>query len=410
MDHQTSAIITLLRSALTGERLALPDSFDWEQAVNTLCYHTLAGLGLQGALRCGIARTHPGAGRLMALFCKDVEQSRRQTRQLQALFALFEQHGISYLPVKGAILKTLYPQPELRPMGDADILIQQEQYGKIQALLPSLGFQPVEESDHEYIWKNAGLTLELHKRLVPSYNRDYYAYYGDGWSLARPSGTSSAYSLGPEDHFIFLLVHFAKDYRDGRPSVKNICDLQVFRTAYPNMDEAYLRSELKKLRLHVFYDHILALLACWFAGAPAAPAVELLTETTFRKSPFSQEDAAMAAAVLKNAKGSTSLSGGKRKWILDRVFPPAGVLGRRYPILRRMPVLLPIFWAIRWIHAAVQRSGNIQAGLELSKGLLQADPGQVLAYERQMNLVGLSFNREEQAGGEGRRHPSSKSI
>ena len=75
-----------------------------------------------------------------------------------------------------------------------------------------------------------------------------------------------------------------------------------------------------------------------------------------------------------------------------------------------MPVLLPIFWAVRWIHAAVQRSGNIQAGLELSKELLQADPGQVLAYERQMNLVGLSFNREEQAGGEGRRHPSSKSI
>ena len=39
-------------------------------------------------------------------------------------FTIAEENGIDYLPLKGYNLKKLYPKPELRTMGDADVLIR----------------------------------------------------------------------------------------------------------------------------------------------------------------------------------------------------------------------------------------------------------------------------------------------
>lgn len=38
----------------------------------------------------------------------------------------FDAGGIDYMPLKGSILKDLYPRHEMRMMGDADILIRME--------------------------------------------------------------------------------------------------------------------------------------------------------------------------------------------------------------------------------------------------------------------------------------------
>ena len=111
----------------------------------------------------------------------------KQENVTKELCDLFEANGIDYLPLKGCILRSLYPSPELRSMGDIDILIKIEQYKQIRSLLTVHGFRKGYESDHEYAWDKNDVHIELHKRLIPSYNKDYYAYYGDGWQLAKPT-------------------------------------------------------------------------------------------------------------------------------------------------------------------------------------------------------------------------------
>lgn len=78
-------------------------------------------------------------------------------------------------------------------MGDANILIRVEQYDKMVPIMESVGFTAVLESDHEPIWKFVAFYLELHKCLIPTYNKDYYAYFGNGWKLTkvRQSGHNS---------------------------------------------------------------------------------------------------------------------------------------------------------------------------------------------------------------------------
>lgn len=395
MDSQLLGIITLLRSALKDEALALPQDFDWGNAANILYEHHLAGMAIRGAARCGVPRSHPAIRQLTALFCKDVAASRLQMRQLATVYSIFQEHGIDYMPVKGAVLKPMYPQSELRVMGDADILIRQEQYPLIRELLLSLGLQEDVESDHEHIWHSGDFKLELHKRLIPSYNKDYYAYYGDGWRLARQDGQSSACYLTPEDHFIYLLVHFAKHYRDGSISAKNICDFWVCRKACPDMDEAYICGELQKLKLLDFYRNILDLLNTWFDGAAPTKAVDILTQTAFQGGIYTLEESQLTVSVIKLTKETSSLSGSKFKLLWRKLFPSASALSQRFPVLKKYPVLLPVAWAVRWFDALFLRHSRLKRGLTKSQEIMNMDTDRVANYENQLRAVGLGFNFPE---------------
>lgn len=395
MDSQLLGIVTLLRSALKDEALTLPENFDWDNAANILYEHHLVAMAVRGAARCGVSRAEPVIQQLTALFCKEVAKSRLQMQQLDTIYSLFQEHGIAYMPVKGAVLKPLYPQSEMRIMGDADILIQQEQYPAIQDILLSLGMQKNIESDHEYVWYGGAFKLELHKRLIPSYNKDYYAYYGDGWQLAQQDGQSCAYHLSPEDHFIYLLVHFAKHYRDASISAKNICDFWVYRKAYPNMDEAYLTTQLQKLKLLDFYQNVLDLLDTWFDGAAPTAAVEILTQTAFQGGICTQEEAFQTVSVIKHTKEKTSLLSSKYKILWKRLFPPVSALANRYPILLKTPGLLPVIWIVRAFEILFLHPERRKHGMDASRMLMHMDADHITDYEDRLRAVGLAFNFPE---------------
>lgn len=387
MNSQLLGITTLLRSALKDETHALPADFDLSSALPLITEHHLTGLVIRGAARCGVSRSDPSIRQLTALFCKNLTASRLQMQQLDIIFSLFQEHGIEYMPVKGASLKKLYPQSELRVMGDADVLIRQEQYPAIQELLSSLGLQEEAENDHEHVWHGGELKLELHKRLIPSHDKDYFAYYGDGWQFAKRVGQSSEFCLSPEDHFIFLLVHFAKHYRNASINAKNVCDFWVCRAAYPEMDEAYISAELKKLKLFDFYRNMLNLLSVWFEGAQSTAITDLITDTVFQGGLYSQ----LTVPILKAAKAKKSISGSRVRMLRRKLFPSAHDLASHYPVLKKCPVLLPVFWVAQWFELLFFRHDRIKRGFDLMK--LNED--RLSDYEKQLRDVGLGFNFSE---------------
>ena len=113
-----------------------------------------------------------------------VYASVNQVYELERLKAEFDSCGIDYCVLKGAYIRGFYPKPEMRSMSDIDVLIRENQYKKIKPVMKRLGYNFCYESDHEITWKLPnGLLIELHKCLVPTYNKDFIDYYGDGWKI-----------------------------------------------------------------------------------------------------------------------------------------------------------------------------------------------------------------------------------
>lgn len=341
-----SGMIMLLKAAVLQQSLPLPEGFALSAALPCIRRHQLVTLAYEGATICGISPMEPPMRELFQSYCKILQLSERQMQELRRLYAAFEENQIDYMPLKGCNMKLLYPRPELRTMGDADILIRTEQYGKIVPLLEALGFTAKQETDHELVWESQKLYLELHKHLVPSYNRDLYPYFGDGWNRARKA-EGCCHTMTAEDEFIYLFTHFAKHFRDGGIGCRHVADLWVFLHTHPDLDQAYVLGELKKLQLSKFYGHVRSLLSVWFEDGQSDEKTERMNEFIFSSGSFGQMESRALAITLRDAGHSPLGFSGRLLYLCRTAFPGVSVLREKYTVLKRWPWMLPFVWLIR---------------------------------------------------------------
>ncbi len=346
MTNTQQGIVTLLKSAITGQCLPLPEGFDLEAAYQPLKKHHMAPLLYEGAVTCGLSRDLPVMKQLFQSYCRSLLISEGQLAQLRRIFDAFDKKGIDYLPLKGCCMKPRYPKPELRSMGDGDILIRLEQRGEIDSVLEELGFQFMEETDHELVWQSKKLYLELHKHLIPSYNKDYHPYFGTGWQLARHKA-HGLHTMEPEDELLFLFTHFAKHFRDGGIGCRYVVDLWVFFRSFPELDEKKVEEELEKLQLLEFYSNIRDLIACWFADAPGSEKLDVITDFIFASGSWGQSESRVVSRAVRDGKHAPLGFSGRLLYLWQTAFPPVDVLRGKYTVLKKAPWLLPLVWLVR---------------------------------------------------------------
>lgn len=388
MNTLQQGITTLLRCAITGERLPLPEGFELEAALEDIRRHSMVTLVYEGALNCGIDAKSPVMQELFQKYLRAYMKSEGQVKLIGKIFSAFDEQGIDYMPLKGSKMKALYPKPELRIMGDADILIRMEQYERIIPIMESLGFTAGVESDHELIWKSKALFLELHKRLIPSYNEDFYAYFGDGWQLAKQKN-GTRYSMTPEDEMVYLFTHFAKHYRDGGIGCRHVVDLWVFLRSRPDMDEAAVKAELEKMQLLVFYENIRNLMSVWFEGARSDEKMDFITDFIFTSGDWGRAETRFASQMVKKSKHSALSFNGKLMYTWGVLFPSVKSMEQKYTVLKKAPWLLPAVWVYRPVYKLLFER---EAFGRQKKKIGMADQKQVDTRRQVLNYVGLDYN------------------
>lgn len=390
MDGQQIGVIALVKSALTGEKAEVPENFDWDNALNTAKKHQIIPMLYYGVQYSGIT---PPAEILqfseLATY-KNIAVSQNQLYALEQIYKAFDENEIDYMPLKGSVLKFVYPKPEMRPMGDADILIRQEQYEKIRPVMTGLGFSEILESDHELIWDKKGvLHVELHKRLIPSYNKDYYEYYGDGWRFAEHK-ENCRYDMRNEDNYIYLFTHYAKHYRDGGIGIRHMTDLYVF-AVHTELNYKYIEEELKKLQLFEFYKNTRHTLDAWFGGETPDNMSDFITAKIFGSGSYGTYNAHLLSAAVKVSGSGSSETQITKSLLKKRLFPSYKEMLSRYKCLEKHPYFLPIMWIVRFLQMPFHR-GSIKRNVEETK---ITAPDMVIAYRDELEAVGLKYNFKE---------------
>lgn len=393
MTEFQAMVIAILNSAITGTPIKISDNIDWEGLLKYGRKSQIIPLLYYGLKNLEVEIPQEVQFQMEMIVFKNVSIDCKQRYWISKIAEEFEKNGIDHMLLKGTLLKNIYPKPEMRPMGDADILIRIEQYEKIVPIMENLGFANVKISDHDFSWSiPQGLYLELHKRLIPSYNKDYYAYYGDGWQLAKKSETSDySYYMSDDDMFIYLFTHFAKHYRDGGIGIRHILDLWVYKRSV-TLDESYIKSELKKLQLNVFYKNIIKTLDSWFSDGKIDEATLEITETIFSSGCFGSAEASTISLALRASADGKSVKKHKFHKIMRQIFPGYAGMSFKYPILQKCPVLLPILWVARWFEILLFKSDKAK---QFYKGTVSTTDQKVSAYEQKLKAVGLSFAFEE---------------
>lgn len=386
--------LSLVKASFTEETPCVSDEFAYKTAYSLAESQQMVPILYYGALKDPRFATEPTSQYFFERTCVHIGHNEDQLETVRVITDAFDAAGIDYMPLKGTLLKGLYPSPEMRVMGDSDILIRVEDEPRIREIMLSLGCRFDNESDHEFNWSTAtGLHIELHKRLIPSYNEDYYAYYGDGWRLAHPAKEGSTrYEMNPEDLFIYLFTHFAKHYRDQGAGMKYVIDFYVFKNCYPSLDLHYVSRELEKLQLYEFYSNIMRLIAVWFEGEAPDEITDYLTEKIFGDGVFGRAELNIVSEGLKLSKSSGSSGSAKSarsKKIFQLVFPSYKNMCLQYPILKKWAILLPILWIIRAFDVVFNRRYLFRHHKERMENMSAES---ISNYQRELNYVGLDYN------------------
>ncbi len=379
MESVQKNILRLIQAALSGTAQTLDPDFSLEPNMALIQSHQIEGMVYAGAVLCGIPKDTPCMQALFSRYCRQMMLSQRQTGLLERLFRKFEAQGIDYLPLKGTILKALYPEPGMRPMGDADVLIRMEQYETISQVMEELGFTLSHEWNHEIVWLHKDLYMELHSRLVNKWPPNYF---GSGWQRAVPE-QGHRYSFSPEDTYIFLFAHYGKHYRAGGIGLRQLTDLWVWLQTYPELDLEYIGSEMRSINLGVFFENTQALLQNWFAGGPETDFTAHMTAFIFSSGSWGHKASRLAAQNMDmlQAKKQSRLS-----LFLRGIFPGLASMQTRYPVLKKCAVLLPVFWFIRIADALLFRQKKIKNHLDRSGGSAMR---KAASYEDALRYVGL---------------------
>ncbi len=310
--------------------------------------------------------------------------------QLHALLAAFEAAGIRAVALKGIVLKALYPQPDLRTMSDADLLVAEDDFGAACAVMAGEGFAAVEDEPGVRVFQGAdGLRVELHQRLFDKAaygflsRLDEKAMFPLDKAERAPVYGGEAWTFPPVEHALFMLCHMAKHMITTGFGLRQTADFVLFAEANDaEMDWAAFWATARTLGLDAFASAVLGVgekymsleaarfdktgrheglplgtpssaRGRWAEGAIDDPdAANALLNDLLDAGVFGSrtEERRRSAAVVYRAVDAKDGDAGR---VRRALFPSATSLKAPYLYARKHPALLPVAWVHRFINYAV---------------------------------------------------------
>ena len=165
-----------------------------------------------------------------------------------------EKAGIWYMPLKGAVLKDMYPQIGMREMADNDILFDATKSQSVKEIMGTLGFttEHFGGSNHDVYQKPPVCNFEMHNALFSrSRGEKLFAYYADVRNrLIKDADSGFGRHFSNEDFYIYITAHEYKHFSHGGTGLRNLVDRYVFLNhCSDDLDTSYIETELSKIEL-----------------------------------------------------------------------------------------------------------------------------------------------------------------
>ena len=142
---------------------------------------------------------------------------------------ILEQAQIVHIPLKGAVLRGLYPQSWMRTSCDVDILVKPEDLDRaVEALVQNLGYVAGPRGNHDITLRcPSGAHIELHFDLVEEGRANSAAQVlGRVWQQVRPrKGQVYCQQMWDGLFYFYHIAHMAKHFEVGGCGIRPFLDL-----------------------------------------------------------------------------------------------------------------------------------------------------------------------------------------
>ena len=342
MEKQNNSInnlIKIIQNVFLGEKNELTD-LDIDKICKLARFHSIEYIVYQGLKDLGInvdeefekiAKTNAYKTIVQELELKIIEKE-------------FSKEEICFLPLKGAVLKNLYPKPEYRNMSDIDILVKEDDSKKAGDVLKKIGYTADTQNwVHNTYNKKPFMHVEIHRALFSETinNADYYDDLWDSPRVYHDDNDKYHYYLKDEDFYIYMVFHAYKHFLTGGTGLRTIIDEYIYLNDKKALDFTYINQELEIIGLLTFNNILKDCVDYIFYRVEKSNKNDVIDFIDF------VIDSGVYGTSLNSVTSGVIENGTKNKFIFRRLFPTFKDMKLRYPILGKAAILLPWFYFTR---------------------------------------------------------------
>jgi len=354
IQPERSYLIHLLSSSIGNmQPQNPPENLDWGKLYKLAGHHSVSNMACYGIDRLDGGRKPPQEVMMNFQIDRKKAMAKEATQHItvERILKTFEENRIACMPLKGYLIKYLYPKPDMRLMADVDILFKDEQTEQVEKLMLGLGFILEHKGGkHDNYFKKPLIKIEMHRMLMQE-GSSYSDYFNKVWDRASlKDGCKYTYQLSYEDFFVYIMMHLTKHYTNGGTGIRSIMDLWVYKTRYGNeMDWDYIQAELEKIKLREFAKNILRLGEVWFGNAQSNAFYDELADFIFSSGVYGTNKNATVSAMNTYANENRPVWPAKYRYCLKLFLPGLEHMKIQYPFLGTLPFLLPVCWVFRGV-------------------------------------------------------------
>jgi len=255
----------------------------------------------------------------------------------------FEDEKISFMPLKGSVIREHYREGWLRTSSDIDILVKNDDVDRaISFLTDKCGFTYHHKDVYDHsLFSPEGVHLELHFNLIGDYVSDEsFKVAKRVWETAElTEGYNYWYRMSDEMFYYFHITHMAKHFVTGGCGIKPFIDMLILEKM--GMGNAEKREALLvEGKLIKFEQNAKKLYKVWFWGDEHTETTRQMQEYVLFGGVYGNKEAKIKINLNKR--------GGKIKYIFSRIFMPYSLMKWKYPILEKHKYLFPLYSVRRW--------------------------------------------------------------
>lgn len=312
-----------------------------------------------------------------SVYFQRVASNIRVTHEHQELHQLLSANDIPYVVMKGAASAMYYPEPLLRAMGDVDFLVSKADLERAGKLLEGAGFISVENNEHEChiayhreqggvrsIWEMHWSPSGIPENALGELTREYLS---DIIEKAVPCTIQDCECLVPSPfhHGLIMLLHTSNHLINTGIGLRHLCDWAVFADKFSDEEFCKLFEEkLKTIGMWKFAQILTQLSIRYlgmsekeWCGISDEAYLEMLMCDIFKGGNFGVKDSNrinQAKLITNSHKASVD----ETNLFLQLIRTMNEKAKIAMPIIKRVPVLLPI----GWIYAGARHLLRIQKG------------------------------------------------
>lgn len=354
---------------------------DWERIYRVADYHKITNLVYLAMLGNGKKIPQRWQDAFAERYWQGLQYGEVCKEAEQEILALLDMRNISCAILESCEFRNLYQLPESAANVPLRLLMDEESYTLAKGYLIDLGY----ETDRFYtgfgerMKRVSGIRVEIYRK--PPFQTQ--AYEKQMQFLLRRAFVKEPYhtvrTLSFEDRFIYYMAKCAYRYAQDELAIRELMDLYLYhRTWREQINQDHVRKVLSDFHVEQLADKLLHLAYMWFGSMEELKLEEdqrfepveydVLEDRILSRGILNHEvheldqQAVMLREMIEKSEDRERRQERFQRWMqknterrqefgrkLRWIFPEYRYMCTIYPILEKLPPLLPICWLLRLI-------------------------------------------------------------